>query len=63
MTPRDRLRLLAILGPLLPQLPPHLRAEASRLLGPGPREDVPDYARTAEAWPMHEHGRADASRF
>jgi len=63
MTAPDRERLASIFGPLLPLLPPHLRAEATRLLGPVAREEFPEHARTADAWPMHEHGRTDASRF
>lgn len=34
MTRRERQRLAALILPLLPQLPPHERAEALRLLGP-----------------------------
>lgn len=69
MTERDRQRLAALLARFLPQLPPHERAEACRLLGPpGPdlfpsappcsappvaREECPAGWRTAEAAPLH----------
>lgn len=40
MTERDFLRLRELVGPLIGQLPPHLRAEALRLLKGPPASDL-----------------------
>lgn len=59
MTPRDLQRLAALVLPLVPQLPPHERAEALRLLAPAlppsppwPYDAGPSYGLAREEHPL-----------